>query len=275
MSKGLLCFIYLFVSICYSVIGQSVIEVTDPADANIILLLVDKKADADIVIYKTTKTSESKQWDCMWLFKKWGFSDLSIFIYTDDKDTSLYMDEDTKYRIQANVFFTNNIEERGYKDLNFKIEGLIRKSYMTDSMYIESSKVLASANNDSILNLKNDSIVLDSTKSENVNYAQISTSDEIVFKVQVAACHRQIPEKELHKRYPGSENILIEMHDGWYKYLIGNFSKYSEAKQAKVLTGTPDAWIVVYKNGKRVHISEVINMLSNFPFNAVFIYMLT
>ena len=54
------------------------------------------------------------------------------------------------------------------------------------------------------------------------------------------------------------------MKDG-YKYLIGNYQKYSEAKQEKLTCGTPDAWVVAYKDKQRVPITEVINLLSFYP----------
>ena len=111
---------------CWNSNAQSVIEMTDPSDAKVVLLSVNKKEAADIVVYKTTKRSESRKWDCMWRYKKWGFSDLSIFIFENLKDTVLYKEEDSNFKINGKVYFTQNPNERGYKDPNFRIEGIIR-----------------------------------------------------------------------------------------------------------------------------------------------------
>jgi hypothetical protein len=260
----------LIIAINTSSFAQSVIEVVDPADADVILLSVDKKEDADIVVYKTNKLSECKKWDCMWLFKKWGFSDLSIFIYTDIKDTAEYVDEDLKYKIQGKVYFTQNIQERGYKDPYFTIEGLIRKSSLTDT-----SKVLVTENKDSLLTEKIDSVKKDTITQTDTTRIEITRQENIIFKVQVGACHRKIPDAELHKRYPGNKEVIVELHEGWYKYLIGNFNKYSDAKQEKILSGTADAWVVVYRNNYRISITEVVNLLSYYPLSKLLIYMIT
>lgn len=125
--KRLSFFLIFFVFAGYQLIGQSVIEMADPTDAEIVLLEVDNKENADIIVFKTRKKYESKQWDCMWRYRKWGFSDLSIFIFSDLSDTLKYKDEDTQYKINGKVYFTENIKERGYNDPNFRIEGIIRK----------------------------------------------------------------------------------------------------------------------------------------------------
>lgn len=127
--------------------------------------------------------------------------------------------------------------------------------------------------------------VTDSTKTEKIinttetqntdkNKVQLNENNNINFKVQVGACHRQIPYAELHKRYPGTKKVTMEQHENWYKYLIGDYSKYSDAKQEKMSCGTPDAWVVVYKNNARINISEVINLLSFYPCNYYLLKML-
>jgi hypothetical protein len=268
--------LYLFaIIISFNCVGQSVIELIDPFDADVILLSVNNKEEADIIVYKTKKQSECRQWDCMWLFKQWGFSNLSLFIYTDINDTTKYADGDSKYKINGKVYFTQNIEERGYTNPNTIIEGLIKKSREKDSL-----NQLANFQNDSIPMFNNDSVQavilkIDSAQFKVIDPVVTIESGNIVFKVQVGACHRQIPDKELHKRYPGNKEISVEMHDGWYKYMIGNFRKYSEAKNEKIFSGTPDAWVVVFRNDKRISITEVINVLSYYTNSRVLILMLS
>lgn len=276
--KKILILIILIVTINLFSLGQSVIEVIDPVEADIVLLNVDKIEDADIVVYKTKKKRESKQWDCMWRFKLWGFSDLSLYIYSDINDTTKFYDEDLKYKIAGKVYFTQNIDERGYKNPYFSIEGLIRKSSIKDSV-----NLWVDVNKDSLQNVKkdtlNDSLVVEKTVPVDtlpmINEINNNIISNVVFKVQVGACHRQIPDAELHKRYPGNKKVSIEMHEGWYKYLIGNFSTYSEAKQEKISSGTADAWVVVYKDNERVSITEVVHLLSYYPLCKLLIYSLT
>ncbi len=117
--------VFIF-SLIYSSFAQTVIEMTHPTDAQLVLLKVDNKKDADIIAYKTKKKSESMQWDCLWKFKKWGFANLSIFILNNIADTVLYKDDENGFAIDGKVYFTDNKEERGYNDQNFRLKNVFR-----------------------------------------------------------------------------------------------------------------------------------------------------
>jgi len=107
---------------------QTVIEMTFPEDANLILLEVDNPDSADIVVYKTNDKKQAEQWDLMWKFKKWGFSNFSVYI-TKNPDDTLLFDRETgiRYPINGRIYFTNNPDERGYKNPDFHLEGVFRK----------------------------------------------------------------------------------------------------------------------------------------------------
>ena len=113
--------------------AQTVIEMTYPTDADIVLVKVDNKKDADIVVYRTEDKEEAKQWDCMWKFKEWGFSDFSIFVMNNISDTILYMEDDYAYKVAGKIYFTDKKEERGYNDPFFRLEGVFRKFRETPS----------------------------------------------------------------------------------------------------------------------------------------------
>ena len=85
----------------------------------------------------------------------------------------------------------------------------------------------------------------------------------VVFRVQVGASRKKMPQAELKERYSGNLQVSEIFHDGWYKYIIGYYAVYDEAKQLQASCGTYDAWVVTHKNGVRVHIHEVIE---NFAF---------
>lgn len=112
----------------YQSFSQTVIEMLHPADANVVLLEVGSKEDADIVIYKTEDKKEAQEWNCKWKFKDWGFSNFSIYISQTESDSLLYDTETgNKLIIHGKVFFTDNSSECGYMDLNFRLEGVLRK----------------------------------------------------------------------------------------------------------------------------------------------------
>ena len=124
--KTLALFLFMIVSLFMR--AQTVIEMMYPGDANLVLLEVDNPDSADIIVYKTHDKKQAAQWDLMWKFKKWGFSNFSVYI-TKDPNDSLLIDEETgiKYPIQGRIYFTNNPDERGYKNPDFHLEGVFRK----------------------------------------------------------------------------------------------------------------------------------------------------
>ncbi len=85
----------------------------------------------------------------------------------------------------------------------------------------------------------------------------------IEFRVQCGAFRdsRQAPSL-LAARYGIKETIQEEFVDGWYKYTVGSFRTYDDAvkfrdrfiQQTKILS----AFIVAYKNGKRITVKEAL-----------------
>jgi hypothetical protein len=108
--------------------AQTVIEMAYPQDANLVLLEVDSPDKADIIVYKTDDKKLAQEWDLKWKFKKWGFSNFSVYI-TKDVNDSLLVDEETgrKLLFNAKVYFTDNPEDARYTDPNFRLEGVFRK----------------------------------------------------------------------------------------------------------------------------------------------------
>jgi hypothetical protein len=127
-------FLLFFISlIVVSASAQTVIEMSHPGDAGLVLLLVDSPDDADIVVYKTNKKEEADEWDCKWKFRTWGFSNISIY-YTKNPNDSLLLDAETGMNIpfDGKIYFTDDIEKRGYKNRDFRLEGVFRKLKLED-----------------------------------------------------------------------------------------------------------------------------------------------
>lgn len=82
----------------------------------------------------------------------------------------------------------------------------------------------------------------------------------IIFKVQIGARYdlnlKDVLIDEVHH-----ENLEQEQENGLYKYTIGHFRNYWEADKLKKglrIMGIQLAWIVPYKDGKRVLLQEVL-----------------
>jgi hypothetical protein len=140
ISVLLISFLFILYSFNKSV-AQTVIEMTHPGDANLVLLIVDDISKADLVIYKTEDKVEAEEWDCMWKVKKWGFSNFSLYL-TNNPNDSLLVDEDmgVTYNFQGKVFFTDKKDERGYKTPGFQLEGVFRKTAVVNSEESKKSK---------------------------------------------------------------------------------------------------------------------------------------
>lgn len=81
--------------------------------------------------------------------------------------------------------------------------------------------------------------------------------DGVVFKVQVGAFEK----KDLSKFFDNNPMFSGESEDGMQKITLGFFRDYWEADTFKKYLremGVKDAWIVPYKDGKRVPIKEVL-----------------
>jgi hypothetical protein len=82
----------------------------------------------------------------------------------------------------------------------------------------------------------------------------------IYYRVQLAATHRIVDPLSNYKKYNLDRPVLLEFHDGWYKYSIGSFEKYSEAQAYRDMLVTNKrirgAFVVAYENGNRIEVSE-------------------
>lgn len=96
----------------------------------------------------------------------------------------------------------------------------------------------------------------------NANFHDYIDSD-IVFKVQIAASSRKLEPKPYN--FKGLENISREQEGSIYKYYYGNTSNYNQAKQLEDIAKKKykSSFIVSYKDGKRIELTEALKSISN------------
>lgn len=87
--------------------------------------------------------------------------------------------------------------------------------------------------------------------------------NSIVFKVQIAASSRKLEPKPYN--FKGLEDISREKESNLYKYYYGNTSSYREAKNFEDIAKKKykSCFIVAYKDGKRIELSEALKSTSN------------
>jgi len=86
----------------------------------------------------------------------------------------------------------------------------------------------------------------------------------ITFKVQIAASKKELAAKSYN--FKGLSEISREKIGIIFKYFSGNTSDYNKAKELQIKAksnGYPDAYIVAYKDGIKIAISEALKSASN------------
>ncbi|GAB4107839.1 hypothetical protein GCM10028791_02860 [Echinicola sediminis] len=98
---------------------------------------------------------------------------------------------------------------------------------------------------------------------EELNGSGINTSqwnEGVVFRVQIGA----LTDREYDKEIPSGFSVDVESKDNLRRMVLGYYRNYHEADTFKKLMrklGIRTAWIVPYRDGKRVPLSEVLDQV--------------
>lgn len=88
----------------------------------------------------------------------------------------------------------------------------------------------------------------------------------VYYRVQIAAGRKPIDIKRYFTRYNIKYDVRTEKHEGWYKYSIGSFKEYKEARDFRILiwnsTRINDAFVTAYNNGTRITVQEALMITS-------------
>ncbi len=101
------------------------------------------------------------------------------------------------------------------------------------------------------------------TRSSSVlSVATLDKQDGIYFRVQVGAVRNPNFASEYFGEYDLLNDVKVEQIEAWYKYTVGSLENYNKAvqllKQIHIQTPVKKAFVVAYKDGKRISVKQAM-----------------
>ncbi|MEQ9188693.1 MAG: hypothetical protein RLP15_13240 [Cryomorphaceae bacterium] len=89
----------------------------------------------------------------------------------------------------------------------------------------------------------------------------------IVYKVQIVAGHKVVDADFIRKTYKFEEGFVIDNHEGWVKYITGQFDVYRQARDKReslvaAQHNFPGPFVTAYNSGERITVQEAL-MITN------------
>lgn len=134
-----------------------------------------------------------------------------------------------------------------------------KKEYFTSSNANQSNSSEKSKEDAKVLDKSRDKKPKDSIKNVEKTQNIDKSNDKIEFKVQISASSRDLDTKP--SNFKGLKNVSKEKGNVIYKYYYESAPTYEEAKKNLEFAkenGFDTAFIVAYKNGEKINISEAI-----------------
>ena len=110
-------------------------------------------------------------------------------------------------------------------------------------------------------NLTNNPFSEDSENSRAAfDLSAVQQASDIIFMVQIAASRIPLTRAQVWAIFPGKFTVEVTQENGWYKYRVTGFRLFSEANRVAMESGIKDAWVLAYKQGKLINLTDAREM---------------
>ncbi len=93
---------------------------------------------------------------------------------------------------------------------------------------------------------------------EKIKASHRKITGTLIYRIQIAASRVPLPRWKLARIYRKTSEITKKNYDNWYKYSIGTFKKYEDAKDFLSNVDVTGAFVVAYVNGEKIDIKTAI-----------------
>jgi N-acetylmuramoyl-L-alanine amidase len=107
-------------------------------------------------------------------------------------------------------------------------------------------------------------VITDEEKDDAIKNTAEKIYKGITFKVQLAATGKKLNPNS--RNFKGLKDVSRDKENGLYKYYYGETSDYNKIQLMKTFAqqkGFPTAYVVAFKKGKKLNISEVLKSKDN------------
>ncbi len=158
------------------------------------------------------------------------------------------IDENTALPVSDVGIYTPEEKKIGTSDINGSCKLIVPASQMFELVIKKD-------------NYESKVYTIEPLKVKNKNFEIIAIREEkeepiknVVYKVQIWASRKPASKRELKRKYKGNLKIQSFYEDEWYKYAIGEYSSYAEAREQLVQCQVYDAFIISYIDNNKVEI---------------------
>jgi hypothetical protein len=109
---------------------------------------------------------------------------------------------------------------------------------------------------------KENSVAVSQTPAVINNPGATNNNQQLYYSVQICALKRAVDVSYFEKNHAVTQKVYVQMHEGWHKYTIGEFSVYKEARDyretVKATNKIVGPFVTAYNKGVRITVQEAL-----------------